>query len=651
MPVLNTRTPSYTPQPKYQSIFNGFPGGLNLYYTPTEIKKTELVQADNCMLIGEGVVTGRWGSQTYFSTGSTTIRMIEKYENLNTSVNELLVVTDTGFLRKKSGISTTVITGASFASGAVVNSTQIGNSQYIVSTSTNFAKYNGTNLVPYVGVSAPASTTVSFVSGATGTATWSYRITAFSQTGETLPSSAVLLTNMSFDRENFIARVNWVQPSTASGDVKGFGVYAGLPGDETLIATVGPTVTTFTDSGNPQSSTFVPSYDTTAGVKAKYIKRFDDRLIIAGVENDPTMVMISGKYPYQDRFNWQNGGGYIRIAPDSGDEITGIEVLGQSGLGSLTTNGILVFMRDSVYLVTLSYVDIGNYSILNPQQQLIAPTGASSFRSIVNIQNNTFYFGRQGLQTIGAERSYLSQIRTAEVSARIRPYVQGVTGSDLPIVASGYMDYKYLFSFPGTKDTMIYDYERACFMGPWKTPFGITQWIEYQDSDGLNHYLAGCDDGIVREFSAVYNSDSGQAIVKTMKSKKDDFDNWSVLKTFELLNLLFREVSGTVNIAIIYEDRSGVIRQAVKSFSLTGSTGGTGWGTDLWGSHDWGTSNTNVVQPIPQDIIKWSSLYKTGRNVQFQVQQVGTGTNFQLVDIKISATLQPEGSLSSQLRI
>ncbi len=87
------------------------------------------------------------------------------------------------------------------------------------------------------------------------------------------------------------------------------------------------------------------------------------------------------------------------------------------------------------------------------------------------------------------------------------------------------------------------------------------------------------------------------------------------------------------------------------SFSLTGSTGGTGWGTDLWGSHNWGTSNTNVITPTPQDIIRWSSLYKTGRNVQFQIVQNDTETNFQLVDIKLSATLQPEGSLSSSLRI
>lgn len=651
MPILNTRTPSYQPQPRYQSVYDGFAGGLNLYYTPTEIKKTELAQADNCMLIGEGVVTGRWGSRTYFSTGSTTIRMIEKYENLTTTANELLVVTDTGYLRKKSGTSTTVITGASFASGAITNSTQIGNYQYLVSEQTNMCRYNGTNLTVYNGISKPSLTAVTYVSGATGTATWSYRITALSQTGETLPSTAVTLTNMSFDRANFTARLTWTQPSTASLDLTGFGIYAGTAGDETLIATVPPTVTSFTDSGNPQSSTFVPTYDTTAGVKAKYIKRFDDRLIIAGVANDPTMVMISGKYPYQDRFNWQNGGGYVRIAPDSGDEITGIEVLGQSGLGGLNSSGILVFFKNSVYLITLSYVDIGNYSILNPQVQIVSPVGASSFRSIVNIQNNTFYFGRLGLQTVGSERSYLSQIRTAEVSARIRPYVQAVQAADLNLVASGYMDYKYLFSFPSSKETMIYDYERACFMGPWKTPFGITQWIEYVDDAGVKYYLAGCDDGIVREFNSIYQSDSGTTIIKTVKTRKEDFGNWSVLKTLELLNILFRNVSGSINVSIIYEGRDGVIRQAVKSFSLTGSSAGTGWGTDLWGSHNWGTSNTNVVTPQPQDIIRWTSLYKTGRNVQFQITQNSNETNFELVDIKISATLQPEGSLSSQLRI
>jgi hypothetical protein len=606
------------------------------------------------MLIGEGGITGRWGSRTYFSTGTTSIKMLEKYENLNTGANELLVVTEDGYLRKKSGTSTTVIAGASYlslGSGTFVNSAQIANFQYLVSSTNPMTRYNGTSLTTYTGISRPSLTAVTLASGATGTATWSYKVTAIGTTNETLPSTAVTIANLSFDRTKFTVNLTWTQPSTASGAITGFGVYAGLPGDETLIATVGPTVTTFQDNGLEQSSIFPPSADYTAGVKAKFIKRFDDRLIIAGVTGDPTMVMISGKYPYQDRFNWQSGGGFIRLAPDAGDEITGIEVVGQTALGGLSVPGILVFMKNSVYLVTLNYVDIGNYSVLNPQSQIISPVGATSFRSIVNIQNNTFYFGTQGLQTVGSEQNYISQIRTREVSARIRPYVEGVIADDLPVVAAGYMDYKYLFSFPNTKDTMVYDYERGAFMGAWKTPFGITQWLEYRDDSDVNHYLAGCTDGIVREFSPNYKSDSGIPIIKTLKTKKEDFGNWSVLKTIELLNMLFREVSGTINVSVLYEGRDGVIKNVAKSFSLVGDIGGTGWGTDLWGSHDWGTSNTNVTLPQPQDLIRWTSLYKTGRNVQIEISQVNNEVNFELMDMKMSATLQPEGSLSSQLRI
>ena len=116
MPLLNTRNPGYTPQPKYTSNYNGFAGGLNLFYTPTEIKTTELAQADNCMLIGEGVVTGRWGSRTYFTASSgNRINMLSRYENLSSGANELLVFTNDGYLRKKSGASATIISGASLS--------------------------------------------------------------------------------------------------------------------------------------------------------------------------------------------------------------------------------------------------------------------------------------------------------------------------------------------------------------------------------------------------------------------------------------------------------------------------------------------------------------------------------------------------------
>lgn len=654
MPLLFNKANAYQPQAVYEATYNGFTGGLNTFYTPTEVKKTELVQADNCMLIGAGVVTGRWGSQTYYKAGDSEVNWMGTFKNISSGVSvQLLSITNDGYLVKQSNASYIQITGASFASGSITNGSQLGNNLYFVNEGVNFTKYNGTNLTTYTPISVPsvATSAVSFLSGATGSATWSYRATAFSITGETLPSASALINNVSFDRENFSVNFAWTQPSTASNMITGFGIYAGLPGDETLIATVGPNVRNIIDNGLGFTETFVPTTDTTGGVKAKYIKRFEDRLIIAGVTNDNTMLMISGKYPYQDRFNWQNGGGYIRIAPDSGDEIVGIEVISSGNLGVNGQPSILVFMKNSVHQVNLEYITIGSYSILNPIVQQLSPVGASSFKSITNIQNNTFYIGRLGLQTVGQEASFLNQIRTAEVSARIRPYIESFTDNQLENMASGYMDYKYIFSEKSSKQTMIYDYERGCFMGIWKTPFGITHWLNYFDDNGKEYYLAGCDDGIVRQFSPNFKSDSGTAIIKTVKTKKEDFNNWSVLKVIRILYLLFRNVSGTLNVNIILENRSGSLDIVSKSFEIIGETGGTGWGTDLWGEHLWGQSNLNVTQPSPTDIIRWINLYKTARTIQIEISQNLTETNFEFADMKMSATLTPEGSLSVSLRI
>ena len=652
MPSLNTRIPAFTPQRIFEANYAGFNGGLNTFFKATEIRKDELVKADNCMLIGKGVVTSRWGSEKFFQAGTGDVKYIDVYNNIQTSTKELLAITDAGYLVKQSGASYSVITGASFASGAVVSFTQIGNYEYIASSSNNLTRYNGTTMSVFTPISSPSLPTsgVSFISGATGTATWSYKITAFSQTGETLPSGAALLNNVSFDR-NFRVNIAWSQPSTASTAITGFGIYCGLAGEETLIATVGPNTRSIVDEGLPQSNTFPPTSDTTGGVKAKYIKRFDDRLVLAGIDNDPTMIMISGKYPSQDKFNWQNGGGFIKVAPDSGDEITGIEVVATNAVGASLSASILVFMNNSVHQVVLDYLTFGNYTILNPRVQQISVVGASNYKGIQNIQNNTFYFGNQGLQTIGPEANYFNILRTKEVSERIRPFIDSLSDTDLQEVAAGYMDYKYIFSFKTLKQTMIYDYQRGCFMGVWNTPFGISSWYQYVDNDGNFRYLAGCDDGFVREFSSIYLTDSGTAINKQILTKKETFDNWGVLKVIRQMYLLFRNVSGQVSVNIIIENRDGSTQVIAKSFEVASVTGGTGWGTDLWGSHNWGTSNLNVDLAEPEDIIRWLNLYKTARTIQIEILQNTVQANLEFAEFKMSATFQPEGSISSSLRI
>jgi hypothetical protein len=649
MPRLNIPAEAFKPAGTVEVTYEGFNGGLNTFFADTEIKRNELSTADNVYLIGKGIITGRWGSELFFEAGTGNVKLLDEYNNVQTSQSDLLAITDAGYLVKKSNASYSIITGASFASGAVVSGTQLGNNYYIVSDSTNLVRYNGTNLISYSGVSTPTISGVSKISGASGTTTWSYRLTALTASGETLPSPAVTISNLPADYTQIYTNIAWTTVSAASGVLAGYALYRGLAGEETLIATVGSTTTSFIDEGNPQSDTiFPPSSDTTKGVKAKYIKRFEDRLVIAGIENDPTMVMISGKYPYQDRFNWTYGGGYIRVSPDSGDEIMGIEVAGTTSIGATTNSSILIFMKEKSFQMILPTVELGNYLVLNPTYQEIAPIGASSFAGIVNIRNNTFYFGREGINTVGAEAAYLNQVRTREISARIRPTIQSYDDEVKASATGGYMDYKYLLSF-SNKQTIVYDYERAAFVGIWKTPFVITKWYKYIDSNGIENYLAGCEDGSVKKFTPVIHNDSGTQINKTVRFKREDFNRFNVMKTIQSFYLLFRNVSGTININFIIEDKNG-LRTIAKSVSIESTTGKTGWGTNIWGTKKWGQTIDSVVAFLG-DIIRWGYLYKTARTLLLEITTNQPQSNFEFVNFKATAQYQPEGSLPPSYRI
>ena len=113
---LNTKIPAYRPSKDLEIDYQDFGGGWNNIFRPTELKPNELAQADNLLLTGKGIPTGRWGSENYFTAGSGNVRLINSYEVPTTGVSDLLALTDEGYLVEKSGASYSVINGASFPS-------------------------------------------------------------------------------------------------------------------------------------------------------------------------------------------------------------------------------------------------------------------------------------------------------------------------------------------------------------------------------------------------------------------------------------------------------------------------------------------------------------------------------------------------------
>jgi len=645
MPIYNVNPPPFKKRKDINADWNTFRKGLNLLLRPTELGHDELAQADNIMLIGSGVPTGRWGTSTYFTVNATgAINGFGTYNNTASLTNELIALSDEGFLAKKNGTGSTVLTGQSYPSGSIVRAEQLGGKTYFVSKNVPLTAYNGINLAVFATISAPTGLTATNFSGGSGTFTWSWKVTTLGANGgETTPSTNILLPGLPQDLSKTQVNVRWSAPSAAT--LAGYQIYRGLPGDETFIAAVGASTTVYIDIGDPQSDTiFPPLANTTGGVKSQFITKFNDRLLMVD-QSDPTKLLISGRYPNQARFNWADGGGSIYIDPDSGQDITGIAV--QPG-----SDKIIVFKEFSSYAVTLSTVNIGNFVILDPQYQPVSiAVGCSNPDTIQTVENDVFYFGRKGMYVVGYEPNFLSIIRTNEVSARIRPYLALLNDDDYKTACTMYVDNKYLLSFPNRKEIMVYDRERGAFAGLWKLPFGITKMKKYVDGTGTEKWVVGTTTNQVYTFEPSVNSDNGTTISKILRTNKDALGVWNQLKVIKLFYALLRNITGTATVNVLMEDRNGAT-SVIKTFSITGSdTGGkSGWGSTLWGSRMWGETKGSIVTGS-DEFPRWSQLYKIGRLIQVEVTSTMPNSNFELLNLKVTGKSQGENSLASFERV
>lgn len=614
---------------------------------PTELDNEELAQADNIMLTGKGIPTGRWGTNVYYTAGATgSIRGFGTYKNNDGTTNEIFALTDQGYLQKKDGSGSSVITGQSWPSGSMIHSEQLGGKTYVVSEDVTFTEYDGTDLSVFATIGAPTGVSATNFSGASGPNSQSYQVVAIgSNGGQTTPSTNYVLNNLPSDLSLTQINIFWSAPSAAT--LAGYEIYRGRQGDETLLASVGAESTSYVDDGKEASQVIeAPLTNTTGGVKSKFITKYKDRLLLVP-EDDPNKLMISGRYPNHTKFSWLDGGGYIYVDPDSGDNITGIAV-------QPIADRIVIYKDRASYLVELQLIQIGNFSVLDPQYQPISTAvGCSNQDTIATVENDTFYFGRDGIYVTGYEPNFLNIIRTNEISAKMRPYLELLNDTDYTTANAFYVNNKYILSFPQRKEMLVYDRERSAFVGPWKLPFGISRMIKHVDSTGTERWVIGSyEDNKIYTFDAATNSDNGTTIVKTLRTKKTYFGDWTVLNIIQFFYILFRNITGSTTVNILIEDRNGTTSTA-KSFTITGSevAGGTGWGTDQWGLAQWGLTNNNQTSISSEEITRWGPLFKQARLMQLEVTSTATNSNFELLEAKVSAAKMSRGSLSSSQRV
>lgn len=643
MAELNTRIPVFKPAKDIEISWDNFRKGLNLLLKETEVGGDELVQSDNLVLVGKGVPTKRWGTKNYFTAGATgAVRGLKGLYKAD-GTNRLLCITDEGFLKYKSGASYTMITGASWASGYDVYMAQLADNMYIVNGQRELVKYSNATLYSFPTISVPSNVFATQVSGVSGTSRYSYRVSAVSNVGETKASTPIEATNCPQDLINGTVKVSWTGVSAASGILKGYNVYGRVLGDERFIGSVGNNTTSWFDDGvsEPYLLTYPPLADATGGVTAKYITRFEDRLIFAGIDGDPSKVVFGGKEPLHEKLDLASGGNYIRIEPDAGDDITGIGIF---------ESRIIVFKERSIWQITLTQQSVGNFTVTIPNLQLItASHGCIAPKSIVAVENDVFFLTRKGVYSLGYEPNVLNVLRTNEISAKVRPFFENLSVEQKVEATATYYNFKYILTFPGKNKTLVYDRERMSWIGPWNLDSNTFE--VYYDDNNDELLLSGKDDSPeIIEWNDSYDDDEGITITTQLRTRKEDFKDWARFKNIRQIFTLFRNVRGTLSVEIRLQQRDGQVTTA-KSFNIQTTSSTAGWGADMWGSALWGDSESSGGATDINELYRWISLNKAARTMQIIIKTNNRNDNYELLAVKAIAKPLGLGFLPSSEKI
>ena len=646
MPILRKRATKYNPPKDIERVWDNFKGGLNLLLKPSELKPNELAQADNLMLVGSGIPTKRWGTANYYLTGTATTN--NKVRGLfgayfKSEVNELLSVSDDGYLTKKSGASYSIITGASWASGYNMEMTMLDDYVWLCNGQSPLRKYSypsaGATLVRYDTLTTPTGVAATNLSGASlGRSIWSWRISAESQVGETLASTPISLASLPQDLSESTVRISWTPVSSASGVLKGYVIYGRDPGDETFLARVPKDTYFFDDDGSATPSDLgePPTSNTTDGPIAKYIISYKDKLIIAGLKDNPSRVMWTGGSIGGQRFHWSQGGGYLDIDKDSGDEITGLAVHQEK---------VIIFKKRSIWQMTLT----ASGGLTVPVYSLITRShGCASHRTAKPVENDLFFLSRKGVYALGYEPNIMADVlRTTEISSKVRPYIDGKVPTDFDNASSLYADYKYILSIGNRM--IVYDRERLSWMGPWNLKSNAFE--TYYDADDIERWLMGdATGGYVTEMSTASKDDKGSAFTTLLRTKQEDFGDWSRFKTIKDVYTRFRNVLGNIGVNVRLEERSGITSTA-KSFSITSQLGSSGFGTDLFGDAKFGDSENTAGYGGSQETIKWYSPHKMARTLQVEVTSSSARDSYELLGVRSIARPTGRGFTPATWRV
>jgi hypothetical protein len=363
-------------------------------------------------------------------------------------------------------------------------------------------------------------------------------------------------------------------------------------------------------------SVFTQSYHIASGVDGQANRVYISELADASkFTRTATVLNNSTEVPGATVFSGTTAN-FIDIQPGDGDEIT--------GLGTFQ-NVIIIFKQFSIYQMTFD--DTGD-PVVTP---ITNAAGCVSARSVKNVENDLYFLSREGIRVLGNEPNFFSSIRTNILSKRIEPTTNTINETSYAKSNAIYFNNQYLMSAPTTSSTISLTLVYNKQFQAWSKWNGTEAdaFTKFVDSDNEQNLLFLTADGTqVNQFTPGIYTDDGVPIRAYLLSKVFDFKNPDITKYFVDLGLMFRTISGQVDLEVYTE--GNVLFGGTAG--IAGNPVTDGMGMTMLGYTMLGLGGgTEAIADAYADLVRRVVINTNSTTIRFRIENARNNENFVLL--------------------
>lgn len=342
---------------------------------------------------------------------------------------------------------------------------------------------------------------------------------------------------------------------------------------------------------------------------------YANRLVVAGDENNPSMVYISElENPENFSPSLAEGvsdasPGTIQISPGDGEKITGLKTL---YLPVDSREILLIFKERSTYMLT------GNSAETFTVEKLSSEFGAVSHHSIVTVGNDALFLSEEGVTAISTA-TVQGNLTTQFMSRKLQPQVGNLNRQLLSNAWAIHLRQRNeiwwgVTEAGSTENTRILVYNYGTGKGVWSRRSGISAACAEEFNGKL--YTGGYNGFFSHQL--VGSSYNGQPIDWVYRTPFYDFGSPRQRKRIREVELYCKQLASMdVTVKSAWDIRRNASAQQPRVLTTQPHQGSALYGTtSTYGDETYGLAGVNVVSMVPN-----------GSGRQFQLEFSGSAAD------------------------